>query len=553
MNRPISPLQRARIDFAAKLPAVFTEHGAHVAADVAATVPLVADQKGIPEQFPHTGGLPFVAFRGGDTTDRSALNVAVILSGGQAPGGHNVIAGLFDGLKSLSVDSRLYGFKGGPDGLVANDYVELTAKFVDAYRNTGGFDMIGSGRGKLEDEDQYRKVRSNCEALGITGIVVIGGDDSNTNACVLAEFFCKDDAGISVIGCPKTIDGDLKNGAIETSFGFDTACKEYSDVIGNVARDAASARKYWHFIKLMGRSASHITLECALQTQVNIALISEEVENRDQTLDDVVTEITQVIVKRSEQGRNYGVALVPEGLIEFIPEIKILIRELNDLLAATPVSLARDLAASESVDALGQLGLTPSSAAVYRSLPDSIRQQLVKDRDPHGNVHVSSIETEKLLIEMVGARLTSMKAAGEYGGKYATQHHFFGYEGRCAMPSNFDANYSYSLGYSAAALLGTGKTGYISCVRNLTAPPEQWQPGGVPATAMMNIEQRKGKAVPVIQKALVELDGAPFKAFSKQRENWSIDDCYLFPGAIQYFGPADLCDATPHTLALEQQ
>ncbi len=552
MSRETSLLQQLRLAFMPELPRVFQQHGACVAADGIDGVPLLNDQTGIPEQFPHTHGLPLIQFTRGDDTRRSAINVGVILSGGQAPGGHNVIAGLFDGLKSQHPESRLCGFRGGPDGLVDDDGIELTADIIDAHRNTGGFDMVGSGRGKLEKVGQYDKVAANCKARGITGIVIVGGDDSNTNACVLAEYFVQHGAGIQVIGCPKTIDGDLKNAVIETSFGFDSASKEYSDVIGNIARDAASARKYWHFIKLMGRTASHITLECALQTRPNLALISEEVADRKQTLNEIVNEIADAIAVRARLGKNYGVFLVPEGLIEFIPEVKALIAELNDLLADAAVDdLAEPLSVADT-GVLIEIGLTEQSAVVYHSLPGSIRRQLVKDRDPHGNVQVSLVDTEKLLIRMVGHRLDQMKADNSYIGNYGTQHHFFGYEGRCAMPTNFDVNYTYGLGYSAAALLGAGRTGYISCVRNLTAPAADWQPGGVPATAMLHIEQRRGRPTPVILKALVDLDGGPFKAFAAQRQRWAIEDCYLFPGAIQYFGPPELCDRTTITLQLEQ-
>lgn len=551
MSRETSPLQQLRMAFKPELPRVFQQHGACVADDGVDAVSFLNDQAGIPEQFPHTHDLPLIEFTRGDDNRRSAVNVGVILSGGQAPGGHNVIAGLFDGLKSQHAESRLFGFCGGPDGLVDDDGLELTADIIDAYRNTGGFDMIGSGRGKLEKVGQYDKVATNCKARGITGIVIVGGDDSNTNACVLAEYFVQHDVGIQVIGCPKTIDGDLKNAVIETSFGFDSASKEYSDVIGNIARDAASARKYWHFIKLMGRTASHITLECALQTQPNLALISEEVAERKQTLNEIINEIADIIAARARLGKNYGVVLVPEGLIEFIPEIKALIAELNDLLADAAMDDLAEMLAVAETEVLIEIGLTEHSAVVYHSLPDSIRRQLVEDRDPHGNVQVSLIDTEKLLIRMVEQRLDQMKAENTYIGNCGTRDHFFGYEGRCAMPTNFDVNYTYGLGYSAAALLGARRTGYISCVRNLTAPAVDWQPGGVPATAMLHIEHRRGRPTPVIRKALVDLDGGPFKAFAAQRQRWAIEDCYLFPGAIQYFGPPELCNRTTMTLQLE--
>jgi pyrophosphate--fructose-6-phosphate 1-phosphotransferase len=545
-----SPLQKARAAYQPKLPAALKGAVKIVEGDKTQSV---ADQEDIKSMFPNTYGLPVLSFE--KTTEKvnyKPVNVGVILSGGQAPGGHNVIAGLFDGVKSLHSDSKLYGFKGGPSGLVDNEYIELTKEIIDQYRNTGGFDIIGSGRTKLEEKEQFDKGLENCKNLDINALVIIGGDDSNTNACVLAEYYKEIDSGVQVIGCPKTIDGDLKNEMIETSFGFDTACKVYSELIGNIQRDANSAKKYWHFIKLMGRSASHIALECALQTQPNFAIISEEVEQKEMTLIQVVDDIAHVIAKRSENGDNFGTVLIPEGLIEFIPEIKKLISELNDIMAEYNdefICLETKLEKREFVAEK----LSQNSEKVYDNLPNDIADQLIMDRDPHGNVQVSKIETEKLLIEMVGHRLKELRQKGIYHGKFATQNHFFGYEGRCAAPSNFDADYCYSLGYTASVLIGRGKTGYMSSVRNLTAPAEEWIAGGVPVTMMMNMERRHGKMKPVIQKALVELDGNPYKAFMEEREDWAVNTNYVYPGPIQYFGPAEVCDQPTKTLQLEHK
>ena len=491
-----------------------------------------------------------LTFEAGEKGEARPLTVGVILSGGQAPGGHNVIAGLYDGIKSINPSSRLFGFLKGPDGLVKDEYMELTDSIIDAYRNTGGFDMIGSGRTKLETDEQFELARKHCEVLGITALVIIGGDDSNTNACMLAEYFKSHNVGIQVVGCPKTIDGDLKNEWIEASFGFDTACRVYSELIGNIGRDANSAKKYWHFIKLMGRSASHIALECALQTQPNIAIISEEVAAKKMTLAQIVEEMAVVVAARAKAGMNFGVALIPEGLIEFVPEIKVLIAELNDLLAAN----AAKVDAMEKADkvAFAKANLSAESAKVFGSLPTGIQMQLCNDRDPHGNVQVSLIETEKMLAEMVGTRLKQMKSEGAYDGKFSTQVHFFGYEGRCAAPSNYDADYCYSLGYNAAALIGAGKTGYMSSVRNTMLPASKWIAGGIPITMMMNIERRHGHDKPVIKKALVELDGAPFKFFAAHRAEWAKETAYVYPGPIQYFGPAEVCDLVTRTLELEQ-
>lgn len=543
-----SPLQIARASYQPKLPGVFKKNVLLVEGEATQSV---ADQEDIQKLFPNTYGMPLVTFKEGERKEYPQVNVGVILSGGQAPGGHNVISGLFDGLKKLNPNNRLFGFLGGPSGLVDHKYIELTKDIVDDYRNTGGFDIIGSGRTKLEETEQFDKGIEICQELGIKAIVIIGGDDSNTNACVLAEYYLQKKTGIQVIGCPKTIDGDLKNEMIETSFGFDTACKVYSELIGNIQRDANSAKKYWHFIRLMGRSASHITLECALQSQPNICIVSEEVEAKNMTLNDVVDSIVKVVVDRADHGLNFGTVLIPEGLIEFIPAMKKLIAELNDLLADN-----EEFNALETNDEKRQYvkaKLTPESRVVYSDLPKDIARQLTLDRDPHGNVQVSLIETEKLLIAMVAKKLAILKGEGVYKGKFSTISHFFGYEGRCAIPSNFDADYCYSLGYTAAVLISEGKTGYMSSVRNLTAPADQWIAGGVPITMMMNMERRNGKMKPVIQKALVRLDGAPFKYYAAHRDDWaSYSQTYIYPGPIQYFGPAEVCDLPTHTLMLEQ-
>ncbi len=552
MSQEISPLQLVRKAYAPKLPAAL-KNGALVTVAKGANLPAFADAEKIEKLFPTTSNMPDLLFSAGQggKLDKP-VNVGVILSGGQAPGGHNVIAGIYDGIKSLNPESKLFGFKGGPSGLVDNEYVEIDDAMMDAYRNTGGFDMIGSGRTKLELPEQFDKGAVNAAALGISAIIIIGGDDSNTNACLLAEYYKAKNVPIQVVGCPKTIDGDLKNSFIETSFGFDTASKIYSEVIGNIARDANSAKKYWHFIKLMGRSASHITLECILKTHVNLALISEEVEAKKQTLAQVVDQIADMVAARAANGENFGVLLIPEGLIEFIPEMKVLIAELNDALAHN----ADEFAAIDDLDdklAFVTKLLTPASAAVYSSLPTQMRFQLAMDRDPHGNVQVSQIETEKLLASMVKDRLAQMKEAGQFKGKFSALTHFFGYEGRCGAPSNFDADYCYSLGYNAAAIIGSGATAYMSYVANLTKPAIEWKAGAVPLTAMMNVEHRHGKDKPVIRKALVELEGKPFKAYAAVRADWALNTSFVYPGPIQYFGPAEVCDITTETLKLEHE
>jgi pyrophosphate--fructose-6-phosphate 1-phosphotransferase len=540
-----SALQMARAAYQPKLPKAL--QGAVKVKEGAATQS-VGDQEEIKKLFPNTYGMPIVEFEPATEANNKKMNVGIILSGGQAPGGHNVITGLFDQIKKLNPENRLYGFILGPGGLVDHNYMELTKEIVDEYRNTGGFDMIGSGRTKLEKVDQFEKGLEIIRELDIKAIVIIGGDDSNTNACVLAEYYAAKNYGVQVIGCPKTIDGDLKNEQIETSFGFDTACKTYSELIGNIERDCNSARKYWHFIKVMGRSASHIALECALQTQPNICLVSEEVEAKGQSLDDIVDYIANAVCVRAADGNNFGTVIIPEGVIEFIPAIKKLIAQLNDVLALPE---AKEISRDEQVD-FAKSHLTAENLAVFNSLPVGVARQLALDRDPHGNVQVSLIETEKLLSTMVAQKLEKMKKEGKYVGKFGTQHHFFGYEGRCAAPSNFDADYCYALGTSAAQLIANGKTGYMAIVKNTTAPADQWIAGGVPITMMMNMERRAGEMKPVIRKALVELDGAPFKEFAAHRDEWARKTAYVYPGPIQYWGPTEVCDQPTKTLALEQ-
>jgi len=543
-----SPLQIAREGYVPKMPKSLQGSVKIVEREKTESV---ADQKSIKSMFPNTYGMPVITLEPAEAGGVSkAVNVGVILSGGQAPGGHNVIYGLFEGLKKLNPENKLYGFLGGPGGLVDNEYVEITVDMVAHYRNTGGFDIIGSGRTKLEQTEQFDKGLENCKKLDISALVIIGGDDSNTNAAVLAEYYAQIDAGIQVIGVPKTIDGDLKNEAIEASFGFDTAVKVYSELIGNIQRDANSAKKYWHFIKLMGRSASHICLECALQTQPNVAIISEEVEDKQQTLDDIVSYIADVVAKRAGNGENFGTVLVPEGLVEFIPAMKKLIAELNDILAENEAEISGLETNKEKRHYVAEK-LSAESSEIFRSLPSTIANQLMLDRDPHGNVQVSLIDTEKLLSDMVKTKLKRMKKDGTFKGKFSAQHHFFGYEGRCAAPSNFDADYCFSLGNTASVLINEGKTGYMASVRNLTAPAEEWVAGGIPVTMMMNMEKRHGEMKPVIQKALVELDGAPFKRFVEKRDEWAVNTLYVYPGPIQYFGPSTVCDNPTKTLELE--
>ncbi len=540
-----SELQKARAAYQPKLPKAL--QGA-VKVKEGAPTQSVGNQEEIKKLFPNTYGMPIVEFEPATEANNKKMNVGIILSGGQAPGGHNVITGLFDQVKKLNPENRLYGFILGPGGLVDHNYMELTKDIIDNYRNTGGFDMIGSGRTKLEKVEQFEKGLEIIRELDIKAIVIIGGDDSNTNACVLAEYYAAKNYGVQVIGCPKTIDGDLKNEQIETSFGFDTACKTYSELIGNIERDCNSARKYWHFIKVMGRSASHIALECALQTQPNICLISEEVEKCELTLDDVVEYIANSVARRAEDGNNFGTVIIPEGLIEFIPAIKKLIAELNDVLARPE---AKNLSRTEQIDYIKQ-EISDENLAVFNSLPTSVAHQLALDRDPHGNVQVSLIETEKLLSSMVATKLERWRKTGMFKGKFAALHHFFGYEGRCAAPSNYDADYCYALGTSAAQLIANGKTGYMAIVKNTTKPADQWIAGGVPITMMMNMERRNGEMKPVIRKALVELDAAPFKTFAAHRDEWARKTCYVYPGPIQYWGPVEVCDQPTKTLALEK-
>ena len=546
----ISNLQKARAAYQPKLPKAL--QGPVKVVEGAATES-VGNQAEIKELFPNTYGMPVVEFAEGGQPSSAEFNVGIILSGGQAPGGHNVISGLYDGVKSINPANKLYGFLMGPGGLVDHKYIEFTDSLIDAYRNTGGFDIIGSGRTKLEKESQFESGIEILRQLGIKALVIIGGDDSNTNACVLAEYYAAKKYGVQVIGCPKTIDGDLKNAQIETSFGFDTACKTYSELIGNIERDCNSARKYWHFIKLMGRSASHIALECALQTQPNICLISEEVEAKNMSLDDVVTYIAEVVAKRAAAGNNFGTVLVPEGIIEFIPAIKKLIAELSEGRADPAPGESRVFSSKDEQVAFVKSHIAPENLAVLESLPKDVERQLCLDRDPHGNVQVSLIETEKLLSAMVATKLAAWKAEGKYNGKFSAQHHFFGYEGRCAAPSNYDADYCYSLGYNASRLIAAGKTGYMSVIRNTTAPAAEWIAGGVPITMMMNLERRNGAMKPVIRKALVELDGAPFKYFASKRDEWAEQTAYVYPGPIQYWGPSEVCDQTTKTLQLEHK
>ncbi len=549
----LSPLQIERLKYQPKLPSSLQNGVNSLEMVEGSATQSVRDQEQIKNLFANTYGKPTVTFKSTSSASTSEVrNVGVILSGGQAPGGHNVIAGLYDSLKNANPENKLYGFLGGPSGIIEGQYVEFTDEFIDAYRNTGGFDIIGSGRTKLETEEQFQKSLTVCKKLNISAVVIIGGDDSNTNAALLAEWFVKNNTGIQVIGCPKTIDGDLKNEQIEISFGFDTATKTYAELIGNIQRDANSAKKYWHFIKIMGRSASHVALEAALQTQPNITLISEEVEAKKMSLSSIIDYMTDIIVKRSNNGKNFGIAVIPEGLIEFIPEMGSMISNLNDIMANLESDSTFANASATEKFSIVESKLSSENAKVYASLPALIKSQLLADRDPHGNVQVSKIETEKLLIEMISAKLSKLKAEGKFTGKFSSQSHFFGYEGRCAFPSNFDADYCYSLGYNAFALINFGLTGYLSSVRNLTQPADEWIAGGIPLTMMMNMEKRHGEMKPVIQKALVKLDGPVFKQLEENREDWAMNDRYLFPGAIQYFGPSSVCDITTVTLQLER-
>ena len=549
----LSPLQKARYEYSPKLPGMLRNGIAEICVKEGNETQSVADQDKIKALFPNTYGKKEITFeKGANTSAAKKQVVGVILSGGQAPGGHNVITGLYDALKATDKNNELLGFKGGPDGLLNNDYVTFDDAFIDAYRNTGGFDIIGSGRTKLETKEQFALVAENAKKSGLTAIVIIGGDDSNTNAATLAEYMAANNTGIQVIGCPKTIDGDLKNEDIEASFGFDTATKTYSELIGNIERDANSAKKYWHFIKVMGRSASHVALECALQTQPNICLIGEEVAAKKMSLAQITNQIADAVEKRGNNGNNFGVAIIPEGIVEFVPEFSKLIAEINELLAGEKTEAFNALPDWTAKYNFIKAGLTAESFAVFDILPQGIQQQLFLERDPHGNVQVSLIESEKLFSEMVKNELAKRKEAGTYKGKFGAQHHFFGYEGRCAFPSNFDADYCYSLGYNAFMLIQYGYTGYLSKVSNISKPAEEWVAGGMPITKMMNMERRNGEDKPVIRKALVELDGAPFKYFEAHRDEWAVETAFTYPGAIQYYGPAEVCDLTTRTLALEK-
>ena len=549
----LSPLQKARYEYSPKLPGMLRGGISEISVKVGAPTESVADQDKIKALFPNTYGKNEITFvKGTNTSAAKKQVVGVILSGGQAPGGHNVICGLYDAIKATDKNNVLLGFKGGPSGLIDDKYIEFDDEYINAYRNTGGFDIIGSGRTKLETEEQFRIVTEVAKKHGLTAIVIIGGDDSNTNAAVLAEYMAAHNTGVQVIGCPKTIDGDLKNEDIEASFGFDTATKTYSELIGNIERDANSAKKYWHFIKVMGRSASHVALECALETQPNICLIGEEVAAKKMSLSAIASYIADSVEKRGNNGENFGVAIIPEGIVEFVPEFSRLIAEINELLAGSKTEEFNALPDWDAKYQFIRKGLSGESFAVFEILPQFVQQQLFLERDPHGNVQVSLIESEKLFSEMVKSELAKRKAAGTYKGKFGTQHHFFGYEGRCAFPSNFDADYCYSLGYNAFMLIQYGYTGYLSKVSNISRPAEEWVAGGMPITKMMNMERRNGEDKPVIRKALVELDGAPFKYFEAHRDEWAEKTCFIYPGAIQYFGPSEVCDLTTRTLALEK-
>ncbi len=549
----ISPLQKARYEYSPKLPGMLRNGIADICVKEGAETQSVADQEKIKALFPNTYGKKEITFvKGQNTSAAKKQVVGVILSGGQAPGGHNVVCGLYDALKATNKENELYGFKGGPSGLIEDDYIVMTDDYIDQYRNTGGFDIIGSGRTKLETNEQFAIAAEVCKKHGITAIVIIGGDDSNTNAGILAEYFAAHNTGVQVIGCPKTIDGDLKNEDIECSFGFDTATKTYSEIIGNIARDCNSAKKYWHFIKVMGRSASHVALECALETQPNICLISEEVAAKKMSLSAIADYIADSVEARAAKGMNFGIAVIPEGVVEFVPEFSALIQEINELLAGSKADEFNALPSWKAKYAFIEKGLSKASMEVFAILPQAIQQQLFLERDPHGNVQVSLIESEKLFSAMVADKLAARKAAGTYKGKFSTLHHFLGYEGRCAFPSNFDSDYCYSLGYNAFMLIQYGYNGYLSKVSNLSAPAAEWVAGGMPITKMMNIERRHGEDKPVIKKALVELDGAPFKYFEAHREQWALETCFKYPGAIQYYGPSEVCDITTVTLALEQ-
>jgi len=557
MKKEKSALEKFRSHYVPKIPAILKMKINNIALKQGGRTSSLGDPEEIRKSFPHTYGRPIVRLvKGKGPKPEKPLNVGVALSGGQAPGGHNVITGLYDGIKALHHKSRLYGFKGGPKGIFTENYEILSGTVINAYRNTGGFDMIGSGRDKIEKPEQLSACRAACEKLSLDALVIIGGDDSNTNAAVLAEYFLKEGNQTVVIGIPKTIDGDLRSRMIEISFGFDTACKLYSELIGNICRDAMSARKYWHFIKMMGRSASHVTLECALETHPNIALIGEEADEKNMTLAQVVEDIAHVVIKRSKAGKNFGVCLVPEGLIEFIPEIRALIGELNTILAEHDKYFQTIKDFSNQQEFINHK-LSRESSFVFSSLPARIQNQLLLDRDSHGNVQVSKIETENLLIEQVRELLAEWAAEGKIDEKisknFSTQNHFLGYEGRCSFPSNFDADYTYALGRTAALLCMFRNTGYMAAVTGLVKPVSQRGACGVPLTSLMNVEIRKGKKAPVIKKALVDTGGKAFRLFADNRSQWEIEDDYVFPGPIQYFGPSEISDMPTKTLLLERK
>lgn len=532
MQEELSPLQRVRIDFKPKLPPLL-EKISEVCFTSETLVP-ISDER-ILSTFPHLSSQPVLHGAQGAADAHRALSVGIVFSGGQAPGGHNVISGLFDALNNMSQHSQLYGFLNGPSGIVDGKYKLLTKEEIYPYRNLGGFDLLGSGRTKIETEEQLSSSLKTAIALKLDALVIIGGDDSNTNAALLAEYFTAHGSKCTVVGVPKTIDGDLQNNYVPISFGFDSACRVYAELIGNIAKDALSARKYYHFIKLMGRSASHITVECALATRPNLALIGEEIATKRKTLKEVVMQIADVICKRAVEDKNYGVILIPEGLVEFIPEVSSLIKELSIILSKAD-NMTKQQAAAH---------LTPESKECFMSLPENIQDQLFFDRDPHGNVQLALIETEKLLSQMVMQELSERKSLGLYEGKFAPMHHYLGYEGRSGLPTNFDAHYCYALGFVAALLAKQRATGYMCFVANLHKPVSDWTFGGVPLVALMHTEMRKGKYTPVVKKALVDLSHPSFMSFIAKREAWMTNDCYLCPGPTQYFGPDEVSFLPP--------
>ncbi|WP_040235710.1 diphosphate--fructose-6-phosphate 1-phosphotransferase [Borrelia crocidurae] len=550
----ISILQKERYKYVPRLPKILTNDFQNISVVFGDKTDALGNKDELREVFENTYGLPVVNFiQGSSNVDfTKILNVGIILSGGPAPGGHNVVAGIFDAIKKSNSNSKIFGFKGGPAGLLDDKKIEITQDLIDAYKNTGGFDIVSSGRTKIETYVQYEQVLSVVLKNNLNALIIIGGDDSNTNAALLAEFFKKKHHDIQVIGVPKTIDADLRNEHIQISFGFDSATKTYSEMVGNLCRDAMSAGKYWHFIKIMGRSASHVALECALKTHPNICIISEEVLAKNKTLSEIVEDIAFVVIKRSLKGYNFGVIIIPEGVIEFIPEVKSLMIELCSIFDSNEEEFkGLDV---EDIRKVFISKLSEYMKKVYVSLPLFIQIELVNsvlERDPHGNFHVSRVPTEKLFMEMVSVRLEELRNLGEYSGKFSPIDHFFGYEGRSVTPSNFDSDYCYSLGYNAALLVLNGFTGYMSTIKNLNKNSTEWIAGGVPITMMMNMEERYGVLKPVIKKALVDLNGAPFNEFVKHREQWAINNLYVFPGPIQYFGASELVDEITLTLKLE--